>query len=169
MLKLSKQKALSHQQLMDAFDELNTNLKYRALADPGIAIGSGSAAKILITNTTKYLHNGIFKSVSTCETAFTATTHDIEADADSVQEACYMVCLNAAGTVTIHMGEISSTDGGALLPEIPSALTPIGYLRLQVAAGATDFDASTDLLSAAHLTDTYYSFGFLSPRFDAAQ
>ncbi|KKL93229.1 hypothetical protein LCGC14_1876820, partial [marine sediment metagenome] len=47
--------------------------------------------------------------------------------------------------------------------------TPIGYLRLAVAAGATDFDATSDDLSDGHLTDTFYSIGFLSPRFDAAQ
>ena len=170
MEKLSKQKALSHQQLMDAFDELNDNLKYRALVDPGIAIGSSDASKIKITNTVKFLHNGIFKSKSTAETAFTATTHDIEADADTIQEACYLVCLNASGTVTIHMGEIAEGSGNALLPEIPAGLTPIGYLRLAVAAGSTDFNASTDDLSeSGWLTDTYYSLGFLSPRFDAAQ
>jgi len=166
---LKKTEGFSHQAFMDMFDELNTNLKYRALVDPGIAIGSSDASKIKITNTVKYLHNGIFKSKSTAETAFTATTHDIEADADEVQEACYLVCLNAAGTVTIHMGEIASGSGNALLPEIPTGLTPIGYLRLAVEAGSTDFDASSDDLSDSHLTDTYYSFGFLSPRFDAAQ
>lgn len=166
---LDKTKGLSHQELMDVIDELKTCNKYSVLTDPGVVIGSSDASKIKITNTVKYLHNGIFKSKTTAETAFTATTHDIEADADEVQEACYLVCLNAAGTVTIHMGEIATGTGNALLPEIPAGLTPIGYLRLAVAAGATDFDASSDDLSDGHLTDTFYSIGFLCPRFDAAQ
>ena len=166
---LQKKEGFSHQAFMDMLDELNTNLKALVLTDPGLCIGTGSAAKVKIGNTTKYLHNGIFKSKSSAEVAFTATTHDITADADSIQEACYLVCLIADGTISLTMGAISSTDGGALLPEIPSGKTPIGYLRLQVAAGSTDFNASTDLLSAGHLTDTYVNLGFLSPRFDATQ
>ena len=167
---LSKQKALSHQQLMDVIDEAKTCSQYRALVDPGVCIGSGDASKIKFANTTTFLNGGIFKSKSSAETAFTATTHDIEADADSIQEACYLVCLDADGAVTIHMGEIATGSGEALLPEIPADLTPIGYLRLAVAAGSTDFNASTDDLSESTWpTDTYYSIGFLSPRFDAAQ
>ena len=166
---LSKQKALSHQQLMDTFDELNDNLKYRALVDPGVVIGSSAPEKVKITNTTTYLHNGIFKSKSTAEVAFTATTHDIPADADEVQEACYLLCLNASGTATLHMGEIASGSGNALLPEMPAALTPIGYVRVAVDAGAVDFNAVTDSLAETWITDTFYSIGFLSPRFDAAQ
>ncbi len=166
---LSKTQALSHQQLMDTFDELNDSLKYRALVDPGVVIGSSAPEKVKITNTTKYLHNGIFKSKSTAEVAFTATTHDIPADADEVQEACYLLCLNAAGTATLHMGEIASGSGNALLPEIPSAVTPIGYVRVAVDAGAVDFNAVTDSLAETWITDTFYSIGFLSPRFDATQ
>jgi len=169
---LSKLKGLAHQSLMDMVDELKTNLKYHALVDPGLAIGSAAPEKILITNTTTYLHNGVFKSKGTAETAFTATTHDIPCHATLVQEACYLVCLNATGTVTIHMGEIATGSGNALLPEIPAGLTPLGYLRLAVAAGTTptdDFTAATDSLAETWLTDTYVSLGFLSPRFDAAQ
>jgi len=166
---LSKLKALGHQQLMDVFDELKTNLKYRALADPGLVIGTGSAAKVKMGNSPAYLNNGIFYTGTGAEVAFTATTHDIPASTASVQEACYLVCIDNADALTLHMGAIASTSGGALLPAIPTGLTPLGYVRVKVAAGAVDFNASTDLLSAGHLTDTFYNLGFLSPRFDAAQ
>ena len=169
MLVLDKTKALSHQELMDTFDELNTNLKYRCLTDPAIVRGTGSAAKVRVSATPTYLHNGIFYAASAAEVAFTATTHDIPANALSVQEACYLVCIDAADALTLHMGAIATGSGNALLPEIPASLTPLGYARIAVAAGAVDFNASTDLLSAAHLTDTFYDIGFLSPRFDAAQ
>ena len=168
MDKLSKTQALSHQRLMTMLDELNTNLNNRVLNDPGLAIGSDTA-KVQIANTTKFLADGVFKSKSGAEVAFTATTHDIEADADSIQEACYLVGLSSAGAMTLTMGAISSESGEALLPEIPADVTPVGYLRLQVAAGSTDFNASSDALSAGHLTDTYVNLGFLSPRFDAEQ
>jgi len=166
---LSKEAAQSHQQLMDLFDELNTNLQNRCLTDPGVVRGTGDAHLVKLGGTPTYLNGGIFYAASSAEVAFTATTHDIEADADTVQEACYLLCIDAADALTLHMGAIATGAGNALLPEIPTDLTPLGYLRLQVAAGATDFDASTDLLSAAHLTDTFVDIGFLSPRFDAAQ
>lgn len=166
---LQKKEGFAHQAFMDMFDELNTNLRNRCLTDPGVVIGTGSVAKIKLGGTPTYLNGGIFYAASSAEAAFTATTHDIEADADTIQEACYLLCIDASDALTIHMGAIAAGSGNALLPEIPAGLTPLGYLRLAVAAGATDFDASTDLLSAAHLTDTYYDIGFLSPRFDAAQ
>ena len=169
MDKLSKTQALSHQRLMTMLDELNTNLQHQVLTDPGVVIGSSSAAKMKITNTTKFLNGGIFKSKSTAEVAFTATTHDITADADTIQEACYLLTVAAGGTATITKGTTVDGSGNAKLPAIPSGGTPFGYLRLAVAAGSTDFNASSDDLSDGHLTDTFYSIGFLSPRFDAEQ
>lgn len=166
---LNAGKALNQQNLMDMFDLIHTRNKYRALSAAGLAIGSVSKAKILIANTVTYLHNGIFKSKTTAEVAFTATTHDIAPDASAVQEACYLVCLAADGTPSITMGAIASGAGNAKLPAIPSDVTPIGYLRLAVAAGATLFDATTDELDEAHLTDTYVDLGFLCERFDSSQ
>lgn len=170
MEKFNSQLALNHQDKMDFFDRLAVAHKYRALGTPGLAIGSVSKAKVLIANTTPYLHNGIFKSKTTAEVAFTATTHDIPADADEVQEAIYVVLLAADGTPSIKMGAIASGSGAALLPELSATDgTPIGYVRVAVAAGATSFDASTDELDEAHITDTYVNLGFVCPMFGATQ
>lgn len=159
--------AMSHQEMMDLFDSVNHAMRNQCLSNPGIAIGTGSAAEVKITNTTVFTSAGEFKSKTTAEVAFTATTHDIAADADAVQEAMYLVMLAADGTPSLVMGDIASGAGNAKLPERPATGTPIGAVRVAVAAGATPFDASTDLLSAGHITDTYYSFGYLAPRFDA--
>jgi hypothetical protein len=156
------------QSLATHFDLINTTLKYQCLSNPGVVIGSTSAATVKITNTMVYLHGGEFKSKSTAEIAFTATTHDIAASTSAVQEACYLLCLDAAGTGSLVMGTIASGSGNAKWPSHPGNLTPVGGVRVAVAAGATSFDASTDLLSATHITDTYYSFGYFAPRFDAA-
>lgn len=153
---------------MDQFDALHTAAKYRAMTSPGLAIGT-TTTQVKITNTTTFLHNGIFKSKTTADTAFTATTHNIAADATLVQEAVFLVCLDASGTVTLTMGAIASGAAAALIPAIPTAKTPIGYVRIAVAAGATSFAATSDALSAGHLTTTYVNLGWLSPRFDAAQ
>jgi hypothetical protein len=144
---------------------------YRCLSAPGLVIGSVSAKTLKITNTTVYLHNGIFKSMATQVPVFTATTHDIAPHATLVQEAVYLVCNGATASdiCTVHMGAISSGAGTALFPDVPAGKTPIGAVRIAVAAGATLFDATTDDLSAGHITDTYYDIGFLHPLVGAAQ
>jgi len=131
------------------------------LSTPGLVIGTTSAAEVRIASTTAFLNKGIFKSKTAAEVGFTATTHDIAADAVLVQEACYLVSLQADGTPVLTMGAIADGAGNAVIPSTPAGETAIGYLRLAVAAGSTDFDASTDLLSAGHLTDTFYSLSSL--------
>lgn len=121
----------------------------------GLAIGSGSKAKVLIGNTVQFSVNGGAYTKTTAEVSFTATTMDIQANAASVQEACYLYSLQADGTPVVTMGEIATGAGNAVVPATPEDTSAIGYLRLAVAAGSTSFDASTDLLDAAHLTDTY--------------
>lgn len=126
-----------------------------SLTSAGLAIGSGSKKKVLITNTVTFLIAGLFKSKTTAEVAFTATTHDIAPHATLVQEAVYTVSLQADGTPVLTMGTISSGSGTALIPAAPAGEAVIGYVRIAVAAGATPFDASSDDLDAAHITDTY--------------
>lgn len=131
------------------------------LAAAGLTIGSGDASKIKITNTVVFLNKGVFKSKSTAETVFTATIHDITAVSGSVQEAVYLVSLQADGTVIITKGATATGAGNAVIPSTPAGETAIGYLRLAVAAGSTDFDATSDDLSAGHLTDTYVDLSSL--------
>lgn len=169
MLARSSGYALDQAALENQFDAIHTALSNMALTSAGLAIGSGSKKQVKIANTVTYLSSGIFKSKTTAEVAFTATTMDIPANASTVQEAVYLLTLAADGTPTITMGTIATGSGNATLPERPSTGTPIGYARIAVAAGATDFDATSDDLDAAHLTVTYVNMGFLAPRFDAAQ
>lgn len=168
MNQLANDKASSDQDHMDHMDALHDALSYMPLSAPGLAIGSASKLKVKIVNTTVFLHNGLFKSKATAEVVFTATTDDITADASTVQERCYVLSLQADGTPTLTPGTVASGTGNAVVPDAPAAETGIGYLRLAVAAGSTDFDATTDELDEGHLTDTYVDFGFRFPRFDAA-
>lgn len=166
MRQLNPSAALNNANLIDFLEDFRVRLMNQALSSAGLAIGSSSKTKVKIANTVAYLSNGVFKSKTTAEVAFTATTHDIAANADAVQEAVYLLCLAADGTPSLTMGEIASGAGNAEVPETPSGKTPIGYLRLAVAAGATPFDASTDELDAAHLTDTYVNLGFFNNSFE---
>jgi hypothetical protein len=169
MIKRDPKYAGFDQNKMDQMDFVRRVLLNMPLSAPGLAIGTGSAAKVKIVNTTTFLSDGVFKSkAANAEVAFTATTMDIAANASTVQEACYLVMLAADGTPSLVMGAIASGAGNALLPELPDTGTCIGYVRIAIAAGATPFDASTDLLSAGHITDTYYD-AMVMPKFSAAQ
>jgi hypothetical protein len=132
----------------------------QVFAAAGVAIGSGADEEVLIANTVTYSINGVRKSKTTAEVAFTATTHDIAADGATVQEAVYLLSLNAAGTPKLTMGVIATGAGNAAIPACPVDEVAIGYVRIAVDAGATDFDATTDALSDAHLTDTYVDLAF---------
>ena len=125
----------------------------------GLAIGSGSKKKILIANTVNYTIAGVWAAKTTAEIDFTATTHDIPADAGAVQEAVYLLSITG-GTVTVTMGEIASGAGNAVIPAAPANQAVLGYVRIAVAAGSTPFDATSDDLDAAHITDTYVNLAY---------
>ena len=132
-----------------------TAMRDRCLTSAGLTIGSSSKKAVKIANTVTYILDSVFKSKTTAEIAFTATTHDIAPNASSVQEAVYLLSLASDGTATITKGTTATGAGNAVVPQTPSGNVPIGYARIAVAAGATLFDATTDDLDAAHLTVTY--------------
>lgn len=139
--------------LVRALKEAATNV---AATSCGLAIGS-SSKKAVATGTFHYWSDGSFKRKAAVETAFTATTHDITADAGAAQERFYLFSISSAGTITVTAGTQGAVGAGTC-PALPSGDTPIGLLRLEVAAGPTDFDATTDELDEGHITDEYTSF-----------
>jgi hypothetical protein len=184
MLALDPNVALGRQDLMTYLDLCNIASRNVVLDPAGTAIGVGSTAKVLLTNTIGYTVGavsgaalgGIFKSKTTAEVAFTATTMNIPANAASIQEACYYMCVNAAGTLSIVMGAIATGAGNAQWPErsaVADGLAIWGGVRIAVAAAAPgsthDFVAGTTALSDGRLSAvTYYDFGYIAPAFSAA-
>lgn len=138
------------------------------LSAAGLTIGTVANTKVKIANTVTYLIGGVFKSKTTAEVAFTATTHDIPANASAVQEAVYVLSLDGDGTPTLTMGLITTGSGTAPIPDPPAGQAVIGYVRIAVAAGATPFDASSDALNAGHLTVTYTDVAFIGEDIAAA-
>lgn len=124
------------------------------LTAPTLAIGTSSAAAIKITNATTHVVGGAVVEHASVEVAFTATTHDITADASAAQEAYYLISTIDGIDHVITKGT-TAAEGAASPPAIPSNAIPIGLVKIVVAAGAVDFDATTDLLSESHLTVTY--------------
>lgn len=128
--------------------ELHTRLLYRCCDNPGLAIGTSSPAEVKIANAISVVVNGLFVSVAAQEVGFTATTHDL-ADGETCR---YLLSVDSAGSVTITKGT-AVTSGTPDTPETPDGETAIGYVQL--AASGAIFNATTDNLSAAHITDTY--------------
>lgn len=188
MLQLDNAIAQSHQDLMDHFDAVVINAANQCFSSPGLAIGTGSTAAVKIVNTVTYSNSttaapgvGVAKSKTTAEVAFTATAMDIPADPVNIQEQCYLISLDSAGTPTMTAGGIVSGAGKAPIPQRPalgangtSYATPIGYVRIAVNVGTagptTNFVAGTTALSDARMTVTYYSFlGYVGRLFSKAQ
>jgi hypothetical protein len=127
-----------------------TALGYMCLTSAGLAIGSASKAKVLITtNPVTYLNAGIFKTKATAEVAFTATVHDI---ADGYKRR-YLYSLQADGTPTVTASDAVLIAGSLTTPTCPTGETPIGYVDLESDGAA--FVAATTLLDAGTVTDTY--------------
>lgn len=131
-----------------------------------IGIGTTSKAKVKVLTQIDFLYHGKLKSVAAnTEVAFTATTDDITADATTDQDRTYLLVSN--GTITKLVAGVQADTG---LSEDPSEAligdnTVLGRIVLTVGNGSTDFDASTDLLDAAHITDVYEMEGLYAPRF----
>lgn len=127
-------------------------------ATPGLQIGTTSNKEVRVNSTATYKADGEWKSKAAAEVGFTATTHDIAANASLVREAVYVVSvLPSDGSLALTMGTISSGAGTAQDPATPIGRVRLGSVRIAVAAGATPFDATTDALNAGHLTVTYRS------------
>ncbi len=159
------------QSMMDLFDKLSKRLRNLNHSVGGIAIGSGDTSKVKLANTVVISADGKPVSVTTAEYSFTAGD-DIEANAASVQEAIYVLTLDVNGAGTLTKGPTATGSGNAVYPDyddLPEDEAVVGAVRIAVAAGSTDFDAGSDALSAAHITDTYYDLTALFPLFEAAQ
>lgn len=144
---------------LSARNNLGTKLLGTAVA--GLTIGSTSKKEIRQNTAVDWMLNGVKQSQkAAAEVGFTATTHDISPNASTVQERCYTVYLTSAGALAILAGPQATGSGNAKIQitGIPYNSVILGYLRLEVAAGSTPFDATTNDLDAAHLTDTYVNF-----------
>ncbi len=136
--------------LLKTYDNALAN---RALNTPGLAIGSGSKAKVLITNAIACMINGKLVLVASQEVAFTATSDDI---ADGYINV-FLVTVNASGTCALEGGQavlIASGAAAVVLPEVADNKAVIGIVTVSTAAAI--FNATTTLLDAGTVTELYY-------------
>ena len=131
----------------DVITQLNNQGGVAIVGTPALAIGSSSKAKIL-NGAFTVVRDGVVSTIASTETAFTATAHDI---ADG-KEAIFLVYLNGSNVITLLKGADAGADE-AVCPDTPSGGLKIGEVKLST-SGAI-FDATTTLLDAETLTDTY--------------
>jgi hypothetical protein len=136
--------------LNDVIGQMNRNSGSYILGSPTVAIGTSSAAKVK-TSAFAVVRDGVISTIAGAETAFTATIHDI-ADGN---EAIFNVYLDSSNAIKLLKGEEVATAVPAVsvCPDTPSGGLKIGEVKVATAAAA--FDATTTLLSAGTVTDTY--------------
>ena len=122
------------------------------LLAPTLAIGTSSAAEVK-NSAFEIRVNGVTELVAAGETGFTATTDDIADPDASGREIVYVLSVAAGGTITITPGTIAALAAG-VAPSTPAGEVKMGEV-LVAHDGSAIFNATTDLLSAAHITDTY--------------
>ncbi len=134
--------------LNDYIEQINSGNGTRILGNPTLAIGSSSKAKVL-NSAFDVIRDGLTYTIDSAETAFTATTDDL---ADGYG-AVYLVYLDEDNDIKILKGTATLAGTGAVCPATPEGGLKIGEVKL-VTSGAV-FDATTTLLDAETLTDTY--------------
>ena len=133
--------------LEDLEDAMDRTINDRVLSNPTLVIGSSSAAKVK-NSAFSVIRSGVISAVGSTETDFTATTDDIAAGYGAV----YNIYLDASNVIKILKGTATLLGAGAVAPATPSGGLKIGEVKVVTTAL---FDATTTLLSAATVTDTY--------------
>ncbi len=122
------------------------------LSLPVLAIGTSSAAEVK-NSAFDIRVNGQVETVAAGETGFTATTDDIADPDASGREIVYVLSVAQGGTITITPGTIAALAAG-VAPSTPAGEVKMGEV-LVAHDGSAIFNATTDNLSASHITDTY--------------
>lgn len=120
---------------------------------PGLRIGT-TAPEAVKFDAFTYQIAGMRYVMAAGESPLTATTHDI-ADPDTVgREATFRVSIAAAAAELTFTKSADAALGASVLPALPANHCAVGSLKV-AHNGSAIFDATTDALSAAHITDTY--------------
>ena len=135
--------------LDDIEEDLNVVNNDKILGNPTLAIGSSSKKKVK-NSAFSVMRDGVISLTASTETAFTATTDDLAKSTGAV----YNVYLDATNTIKILKGTATAGGIGAVCPATPSGGMKIGEVKIVVNADAI-FNATTDDLDSAHITDTY--------------
>jgi len=131
----------NNENLRKPLSELQSAVVDMAMTDAGLTIGTSANTAVKIANSVYAFCNGIMTLKTTAEVAFTATTHDVTADAFRI----FVLSLASDGTVTITAGTEGASLALATLPVVPSNEAILGFVIINP-TGTGDFDAGTTAL-----------------------
>ena len=127
-----------------------------ALTAGGLVEGT-DAGTFKTVNTVTFTIDGVFKSKAATDNLTFSAGHTTVPVSSSV---LFLVCINAAGTVSTVQGKIVLTAGVTAgttpleYPEVPADVAAIGYVRIDTSA-SVPFVPGTSDLSLSGITDTW--------------
>lgn len=117
---------------------------------PALVRGTGSAAKLKVTNAVDYIRAGEPKTQIGAGGEIVLTGSTMAA----LTQCKYLAYISAAGALAVARSEVvASTAAEPDLPGLPVGCVCLGYLKIVNVTNA--FIPGTTLLSAAGVTDTY--------------
>jgi hypothetical protein len=156
---IDKNSALAKKVLIFPVSDAQLGIELGALLNGNILVKAPTLA--IGTDKTKIAHgeyiiqvDGFRTRIAAGEVAFTATTHDVADPDASGREITYLLSMTTGGsTPTITAGTIAAL-GASAAPATPAGHVVLGTVKV-AHDGTAIFDATTDELDEAHLTDTY--------------
>lgn len=139
--------------LLDKFQRAFTQF---VMNSGGLAIGSGSKAKILIANTVYAYFEGALTKKTTAEITLT-TAHNVA----NAKFNVIVLTMTSGGTVTARIGTEASTLAGVVFPTVPDDSVTLGYVIINptgtggFVGGTTELDDATVAPNAAYINTPY--------------
>lgn len=128
-------------ELSALLDKLQRPLSCILLNSGGLAIGSGSTAKIKIANTIYAYFESVLAKKTTAEITLTTANNVTNAKFNVI-----VLTMTSDGTVTPRNGTEASTIGGVIFPTVPDGSVVVGFVIINP-TGTGGFVGGTTALS----------------------
>jgi hypothetical protein len=127
------------------------NSGYMALTAGGLTYGSSVNTKLKTANTVTFVNNGVLKSYTTAEVAFTAGHTSLAAN----QSCLFALWLTGAGTASTTQGPIVAAGDPCPVPtQVTANTTLIGLLK--ISSTVAFVPNTTALTGVTGVTYTFY-------------
>jgi hypothetical protein len=132
------------------------NSGYMALTAGGLTYGSVSNLKLKTANTVTYVNNGILKSYTTAEVAFSSGHTSLAAN----QSCLFALWLTAGGTASTTQGPIVTAGDPCPVPaQATAGTTLIGLLK--ISSTVAFVPNTTALTGVTGVTYTFYDVALM--------
>lgn len=141
----------SYKGLQTLLTKIQSNLCDFLLATGGLAIGTGSKAKVKVVNSPDAWIDGKLIAITGAEVTLSGDITDGNSNV-------YVIVADSAGTLSAVMGTEGATKDLVVFPTISADSAVLGWVLVATVGAA--FLGGTTLLDAGTVTDTYYDTPF---------